>query len=161
MQYFHEWRSHEWKYNSWCSRMKYISILYVKQINFLFISCFLSDFKYFLLILPRNVAHSPLWRHHIMTSHHQFWNLVLLHFSNFCYIFNMMYGDIDFLFLKKQNLRMTAFISACYSISLWFSIHPHSDIVRLQWKLYFINFTSGLSEYNHLIYYNKTLESMK
>jgi hypothetical protein len=83
MQYFHEWRSHEWKYNSWCSRMKYISILYVKQINFLFISCFLSDFKYFLLILLRNVAHSPLWRHHIMTSHHTFWNIVLLNFSNF------------------------------------------------------------------------------
>jgi hypothetical protein len=48
--------------------MKYISILYVKQINFLIISCFLSDFKYILLILPRNVAYTLYdvitpWRH--------------------------------------------------------------------------------------------------
>jgi hypothetical protein len=117
IQYFHEWRSHKWKYNSWCSRMKYISILYVKQKKiFLF-----HAFKVFL-----NICYWFCRRtFSFMTSSHRDVTSSILKYSSFKFSlillhFNMMYDDIHFLYLKKQNLRMTALFLP--DISFWYDV---------------------------------------
>jgi hypothetical protein len=62
-------------------------------------------------------------------------------------------------FSYKSKIYWQHFIFACYSIQLWYSLHQHSDIVRLQWKLYLINYTIGLNQ-NIIIWYI-TLEHWK